>query len=1238
MGSAVREENDQSLEEAMRFKAAQAANQQSMAMNGDSAMLLAASRGNAALSSLVASSMRIGRRRRIADGRACAAAFVQDSKTYTDCTTIKAPDNSDTGKEWCYADGNKGTPNWGFCAPPVNYDDLRNQMKKQLKRWIDDTRNMMSSLQNSVTSCEKTHRTVAEVKIKHGETDGRLNQVETVVDKVKRNVEVLLQSDLQKGEVTKKQTAIQKDMEQMKKKDLSESAFNCDGLLGYETEPDGDGVVASYWSNEMFRGAPKQEIVNNVDFDWGDDAPKKGIKPSTFTGRFEGYLKAPVTGEYTLITKMDDGARVYINKQLIINDRMPTPAPAGTSEVQQTAYYIEAMKKLYKNKASVCVGATCSNPANGDPNAKADRMESAKIKLRGGQKYQLKVETWHSAHSSFDESAGAYAHLSWNNEKLGEQIIKQSYLYTKHAPPQLKMSSYDAAQCSLSYMREGDYVFKDNLIYRMSDLPMQFIGLPQLRSRPDTVKAITFEINSPAIVYVAVDGYDANPLTPDWIDTLERFSVLKVSIDNTRNAKEAKEESKKSSPPQASESVPFHIYMKKFNAGKVKVPIETAIEGKAFKLTIFTGGDVGLNTAPLSCGGATINLSWTQGDYYDSCSASSTVSEVYRCDFGFAGKQADSPYSMWASQNEGVGSWVEVKFKKSIQVTSLRYRNRDNPLERNQEFELMFSDGSSQRVNLKNLDRQQEIQINPVITKTIRAIVRNVFGTINNGGSFEYWGVPCEDPPQKPRDPNDFLIPLELSCDDSLTGSRELKQKEPRVNDKIPIACPANCDEATSPVYGNHIYADASSLCRAAIHEGLVKKPGGSVVAVILEGQSEYQSANSFSINSKIKSTPSELSVKFEVFQPNGAGEKLTPGTKVDVLDKFGNKNSWIPGSIVKIDTRPDGAQQVTVNFDGYDDKYNEKLVWPNPERITYCGQKIKDRSCPKGDTGDSKSIRINFQSKDLKSAVKGYLMDKGELFGDRGNGFSYGWSRDIRANGRSRQMNPDKVLDSLILFPPAEKSQWCQKSNPVVSCAPAEWSLAVVNGKYKVKVTVGDPKYKAGYNIQINGKKFINEKVLRENQFDTVAGDVDVPDGYVRVTADCFNNCEAVWSRISAIEVEPVVKAPVAGNGASGGKTGGPYAKPTKELGCGGSYQGGRCEDGSNSENCIYDDMSQVVKCTGSLVVVSVPKSHPCIDQRSKAKCVKKAYVKKEECTLHCPLQCITVPGTGEFKCAAKA
>jgi len=39
----------------------------------------------------------------------------------------------------------------------------------------------------------------------------------------------------------------------------------------------------------------------------------------------------------------------------------------------------------------------------------------------------------------------------------------------------------------------------------------------------------------------------------------------------------------------------------------------------------------------------------------------------------------DNPMSMWATDGEGVSSWIEVKFKNKYQISKVEYKNREEP-------------------------------------------------------------------------------------------------------------------------------------------------------------------------------------------------------------------------------------------------------------------------------------------------------------------------------------------------------------------------------------------------------------------------------------------------------------------------------------------------------------------------------------------------------------------------------
>lgn len=99
--------------------------------------------------------------------------------------------------------------------------------------------------------------------------------------------------------------------------------------------------------------------------------------------------------------------------------------------------------------------------------------------------------------------------------------------------------------------------------------------------------------------------------------------------------------------------------------------------------------------------------------------------------------------------------------------------------------------------------------------------------------------------------------------------------------------------------------------------------------------------------------------------------------------------------------------------------------------------------------------VKINFQPAGTKIPA-GYIADTGRPFGHRGNGRYYGWSRDVTAFTRERHMSDDPVYDTMI---PLQYylSRW-------------DWSMALPDGLYHIKLGMGDSAFKNTSAIRVNG------------------------------------------------------------------------------------------------------------------------------------------------------------------------
>jgi hypothetical protein len=152
------------------------------------------------------------------------------------------------------------------------------------------------------------------------------------------------------------------------------------------SEPgNGDGLSGTYFQGTALAGAPLLTRVDQtVNFNWAGGSPAPGVVPNDqFSVRWEGQVEARSDELYTFHVTHDDGARLWVNDQLIIDK--------------------------WTDHAAV--------------------EDSGTIALQLGQRYTIRLE--------FYENGGdASAILAWSTPLgIEKQIIPQSQLYSGETPP-----------------------------------------------------------------------------------------------------------------------------------------------------------------------------------------------------------------------------------------------------------------------------------------------------------------------------------------------------------------------------------------------------------------------------------------------------------------------------------------------------------------------------------------------------------------------------------------------------------------------------------------------------------------------------------------------------------------------------------------------------------------------------------------------------------------------------------
>ena len=143
----------------------------------------------------------------------------------------------------------------------------------------------------------------------------------------------------------------------------------------------GNGLRGEYFNNIDFTDFTATRIDSTVDFDWGLGSPDSAIAPDTFSVRWTGEIESRYSETYTFRTTTDDGVRLWVNDQLII-DRFIDQATTN---------------------------------------------HEGSIALVAGEKTDIRLEY-------YEKGGDAVAQLSWFSDSQPLEVVPQSQLYSSIEP------------------------------------------------------------------------------------------------------------------------------------------------------------------------------------------------------------------------------------------------------------------------------------------------------------------------------------------------------------------------------------------------------------------------------------------------------------------------------------------------------------------------------------------------------------------------------------------------------------------------------------------------------------------------------------------------------------------------------------------------------------------------------------------------------------------------------------
>lgn len=97
------------------------------------------------------------------------------------------------------------------------------------------------------------------------------------------------------------------------------------------------GLVGEYYANRNLEGEPVYRLDERIDFDWGNSSPMDNIPADSFSVRWNGFIRVPESGRYTFYVKSDDGARVWIDGELVFDYWIAQSATERSFEMDMDA-------------------------------------------------------------------------------------------------------------------------------------------------------------------------------------------------------------------------------------------------------------------------------------------------------------------------------------------------------------------------------------------------------------------------------------------------------------------------------------------------------------------------------------------------------------------------------------------------------------------------------------------------------------------------------------------------------------------------------------------------------------------------------------------------------------------------------------------------------------------------------------------------------------------------------------
>ncbi|MBA2277744.1 MAG: hypothetical protein H0W06_08260, partial [Chloroflexia bacterium] len=137
------------------------------------------------------------------------------------------------------------------------------------------------------------------------------------------------------------------------------------------------GLSGEYFDNQDLTSLKLTRIDPTIDFSWGSGAPDPAIAADSFSIRWTGLVRAEQSETYTFFTTSNDGVRLWVNDQRLINHwyNHSTTEHSGQIALQAGQWYPIRLE-YYEGSGSATIRLAYASPSTTKQVIPADHLSS----------------------------------------------------------------------------------------------------------------------------------------------------------------------------------------------------------------------------------------------------------------------------------------------------------------------------------------------------------------------------------------------------------------------------------------------------------------------------------------------------------------------------------------------------------------------------------------------------------------------------------------------------------------------------------------------------------------------------------------------------------------------------------------------------------------------------------------------------------------------------------------------